>query len=79
MELTNTYTQVKNSIITRKKYKIISFLDKEMDLFYFNANNQKVKINENLTEEELDALVDELNQQEIICECEDLSNIEENC
>ena len=79
MELTNTYTQVKNSIITRKKYKIISFLDKEMDLFYFNTNNQKVKLNDNLTEEELDALVEELNQNEITCVCEDLSNMEENC
>ena len=79
MDFTNTYTQVKNNIITRKKYKIISFLDKEMDLFYFNTNNQKVKLNDNLTEEELDALVEELNQNEITCVCEDLSNMEENC
>ena len=79
MDFTNTYTQVKNNIITRKKYKIISFLDKKMDLFYFNTNNQKVKLNDNLTEEELDALVDELNQNEITCVCEDLSSMEENC
>lgn len=79
MEYTNTYTQIKNNIMLRKKYKILSFTDKELDIFTFCNNKTKIILNSPLTEEELNLLVTELNEQDIICECEDISNPEENC
>ena len=79
MEYTNTYTQIKNNIMLRKKYKILSFTDKELDIFTFCNNKTKISLSSPLTEEELNLLVTELNEQDIICECEDISNPEENC
>lgn len=79
MEYTNTYTQIKNNIMLRKKYKILSFTDKELDIFTFCNNHTKINLNDSLTEEELNLLVEELNAQEITCVCEDNSNPEENC
>lgn len=79
MEYTNTYTQIKNNIMLRKKYKILSFMNKELNIFTFCGKDLKIAIPNSLTEEELDSLVNELNAQEIICVCEDNSNLEENC
>lgn len=79
MGQTNTYTQLKNNILGRKGYKILSFKGNSLELFYYSPNTKRITLNGSYTESELNALVSELNQQEIICECEDLSNIEENC
>lgn len=77
-ELTNTYTQIKNIILLRNKYKILSFKPSEVDLYTYNSF-LKIPINQPLTEEELNDLVNELNQSAITCVCEDNSNPEENC
>lgn len=78
VELTNTYTQIKNIILLRNKYKILSFKPTEVDLYTYN-NFFKLPINEPLTDGQLDDLVNELNQSAITCVCEDNSNPEENC
>lgn len=77
-ELTNTYTQIKNIILLRNKYKILSFKPTEVDLYKYNSF-LKIPINESFTDEQLDDLVNELNQSAITCVCEDNSNQEENC
>ena len=77
-EYTNTYTQVRNNIITRQKHKILAFSNTDVNIIDYASQN-KIQIDNPLSEEELDLLVDELNQCAIICECEDTANQEENC
>lgn len=78
-EFTNVYTQIKNNILLRNKYKIIVFSPSFVDLYLYNNKIQKIQINQTLNEEELDNLVDKLNQGDITCICGDNSNPEENC
>ena len=59
--------------------RISTLLVKELNIFTFCNNHTKINLNDSLTEEELNLLVEELNAQEITCVCEDNSNPEENC